>query len=150
MANPRIGKLSEQIQFVVAEMLAHKVKDPRLGFVTVTDVRLTPDAREASVFYTVLGNEEDLANSAEALESAKGLLRSTVGKRLGLKFAPTLSFVLDASYEAARDMDDLLARVQLEDQAKAEQAKGAQYAGDANPYIDSPDLESFGDLDSDE
>lgn len=134
MVNPRIPKLAEQAKLVIASMLANKVKDPRLGFVTVTEVRLTPDARQASVFYTVLGSQADLAATGAALESAKGLLRAAVGKKLGLKFAPTLTFLLDGSQEAARDMEDLLARVLMEDQRKAELAKNASYAGDANPY----------------
>ncbi len=134
MTNPRISKIEDQIHEVIAQMLGRRIKDPRLGFVTVTNVRLTGDGREATVFYTVLGSEVDLASSAAALESAKGLLRSTVGQKLGMKFTPTLSFVLDATQEAAQDMEDLLARVQADDAKKAAQAAEASYAGEADPY----------------
>ena len=96
MPSPRIARLEDRIQVIVAQLLQTRVKDPRLGFVTVTDVRLTGDAREATVFYTVMGAEADLAATAAALESAKGLLRSAVGRRLGLRFVPTLAFVPDA------------------------------------------------------
>ena len=134
MPNPRIGKLQEQIQFVVAQMLQHKIKDPRLGFVTVTEVRLTGDAREATVFYTVMGQEADLAATAAALESAKGLLRSTVGKRLGLRFAPTLSFVPDATLQTAQQMEELIVRARRHDEELGAQ-RGDQYAGEADPYV---------------
>ena len=134
MVNPRVAKLAEQIHVIVAEMLERRVKDPRLGFVTITDVRLTGDSRDATIFYTVLGGQTDLAATAAALESAKGLIRSTVGKRLGLRFAPTLAFVLDATEEQARTIEEALARAASSDQEVAARAAGAQYAGEADPY----------------
>ena len=76
MSSPRVRKIAERIQVIVAEMLERRVKDPRLGFVTVTDVRLTGDTQQATIFYTVLGGDGDLESTAVALESAKGLLRS--------------------------------------------------------------------------
>ena len=82
MTKPRFAKVAEQIKVVVAQMLERRIKDPRLGFVTVTDVRVTGDGREATVFYTVLGDAAARTESAIALESATGLLRSTVGKQL--------------------------------------------------------------------
>ena len=134
MVNPRVAKLAEQIHVIVAEMLERRVKDPRLGFVTITDVRLTGDSWDATIFYTVLGGQTDLAATAAALESAKGLIRSTVGKRLGLRFAPTLAFVLDATEEQARTIEEALARAASSDQEVAARAAGAQYAGEADPY----------------
>ncbi|HEX2857152.1 MAG TPA: 30S ribosome-binding factor RbfA [Propionibacteriaceae bacterium] len=134
MANPRVAKLADQIHVIVAEMLERRVKDPRLGFLTITDVRLTGDSRDATVFYTVLGGQTDLAATAAALESAKGLIRSTVGKRLGLRFAPTLTFVLDATEEQARTIEEALARAASSDQEVAARAAGAQYAGEPDPY----------------
>jgi len=126
-------KLSDQIKDIVALMLQRRIKDPRLGFVTVTDVRVTGDGREATVFYSVLDGADEAATSA-ALESAKGLLRSTVGKKLGLKFAPTLAFVRDAVPEGAKEMEELLARVQELDAELAERRVEGAYAGDADPY----------------
>jgi len=134
MSNPRVAKLADQIKVIVAEMLERRIKDPRLGFVTITDVRLTGDSREATIFYTVLGDDVERANSQVALDSAKGLLRSTVGKRLGLKFAPSLAFVLDATPETAASIEDLLAKARHSDEQLAAQAAGASYAGDADPY----------------
>ncbi|MFT4226275.1 30S ribosome-binding factor RbfA [Micropruina sp.] len=134
MGNPRYIKVAEQIKVIVAELLERRIKDPRLGFVTLTDVRLTGDGREATVFYTVLGDEQSRSDTAEALESARGLIRSTVGKQLGMKFTPTIAFVLDAIPETAAQIEDVLARARAADEAVAAQAAGAAYAGEADPY----------------
>ncbi len=134
MSSPRYAKISEQIKEIIARMLARRIKDPRLGFVTITEVRITGDGREATVFYTVLGDAEDRASSAIALQSATGLLRSTVGKQLGLKFTPTLAFVLDGVEEDAAHLEDVLARARAQDAAVAAQAAGATFAGDPDPY----------------
>jgi ribosome-binding factor A len=134
MVSPRVLKLADQIKVIVAEMLERRIKDPRLGFLTVTDVRLTGDSREATVFYTVLGSEAEHVGTAAALRSATGLIRSQVGKQLGLKFTPTIEFVPDAVPENARQIEDLLAHARSVDARVAEQAAGAAYAGDADPY----------------
>ncbi len=134
MGNPRYIKVAEQIKVIVAELLERRIKDPRLGFVTLTDVRLTGDGREATVFYTVLGDEQSRSDTAEALESARGLIRSTVGKQLGMKFTPTIDFVLDAVPETAAQIEDVLARARAADEAVAAQAAGATYAGEPDPY----------------
>lgn len=134
MPNPRVLKLADQIKSIVAQMLEKRIKDPRLGFVTITDVRLTGDTREATVFYTVYGDEAARAGSAAALRSATGLIRSTVGKRLGLRYAPSIAFVLDALPESVASIEDLLARAQAGDAAIAEQRENATYAGESDPY----------------
>ena len=134
MASPRVRKIADRIQVIVAEMLERRIKDPRLGFVTVTDVRVTGDSQQASVFYTVLGEEADLVSTAVALESAKGILRSEVGKQLGMRHVPTLEFIHDALPETARHLDEVLAKARAVDEAVAEVATGATYAGDADPY----------------
>jgi ribosome-binding factor A len=134
MGSPRVVKLADQIKVIVAEMLERRIKDPRLGFVTVTDVRLTGDSREATVFYTVLGSDAERAGTAVALHSATGLIRSQVGKQLGMKFTPTIEFVPDAVPENAKQIEDLLAHARSVDARVAEQAAGAAYAGEADPY----------------
>jgi ribosome-binding factor A len=141
MGSPRVDKLADQIKVIVAEMLERRIKDPRLGFVTVTDVRLSGDSRDATVFYTVLGTEEEQAATAAALRSATGLIRAQVGKQLGLRFTPTLTFLLDAVPENARQIDDLLAQARSIDAKVAEQAAGATYAGEADPYKHDDDDE---------
>jgi ribosome-binding factor A len=150
MGSPRVMKLADQIKVIVAEMLERRVKDPRLGFVTVTDVRLTGDTRDATVFYTVLGSDEEQAATAAALRSATGLIRAQVGKQLGLRFAPTLTFVPDAVPENARQIDDLLAQARSIDAKVAEQAAGAVYAGEADPYKHDEIVEEHAERDGDE
>src|SRR5688572_8771836 len=105
MADPaRAHKLADRIREIVAETLERRVKDPRLGFVTVTDTRITGDLREATVFYTVYGSESERAATAAALESVKGLVRSEVGRRTGVKFTPSVAFVADAVPENAANI----------------------------------------------
>ncbi|MCB0894600.1 MAG: 30S ribosome-binding factor RbfA [Nocardioides sp.] len=134
MSSPRVRKIADRIQVVVAEMLERRIKDPRLGFVTVTDVRVTGDTQQATVFYTVLGEEEEArAASAAALESAKGLIRSEVAKQLGMRHAPSLTFIHDALPESARHLDEVLARAKAQDEALAAE-RGEAYAGEADPY----------------
>lgn len=132
MSNPRVLKLADQIRVIAAQMLERRIKDPRLGFVTITDVHLTGDSRDATLFYTVL--DGDVADTQAALDSAKGLIRSTVGKQLGLRFAPTLTFQADAMPESARHIEELLARTRAEDADRAQRSAGASYAGEADPY----------------
>jgi ribosome-binding factor A len=150
MASPRVVKLADQIKVIVAEMLERRIKDPRLGFVTVTDVRLTGDSRDATVFYTVLGSEDEQASTAAALRSATGLIRAQVGKQLGLRFTPTLTFVSDAVPENARQIEDLLAQARSVDARVAEQAAGAAYAGEPDPYKHDDDDEERAQRDDDE
>jgi ribosome-binding factor A len=134
VTNPRIRKIADRIQVIVAQMLERRIKDPRLGFVTLTDVRVTGDSQQATIFYTVLGEDTDLANTAAALESAKGLIRSEVAKQLGMRHAPSLTFVPDAIPEAARHLDEVLALAKASD-AEVEAARaGAAYAGEPDPY----------------
>lgn len=130
----RARKLADRIRVVVAETLQRRIKDPRLGYVTITDTRVTGDLREATVFYTVYGDDEERAASAAALESAKGVLRSEVGRQTGVRFTPTLAFVADALPDNARTIDDLLAKARAADEQVRKAATDAQYAGDADPY----------------
>ncbi|HEX5569372.1 MAG TPA: 30S ribosome-binding factor RbfA [Streptomyces sp.] len=130
----RARKLADRIRVVVAETLQRRIKDPRLGYVTITDTRVTGDLREATVFYTVYGDEEERTASAAALESAKGVLRSEVGRQTGVRFTPSLTFVPDALPENARTIDDLLAKAKASDAQVRQASSGAAYAGDADPY----------------
>ena len=111
MSSPRVRKIADRIKVTVAELLERRIKDPRLGFVTVTDVRVSGDTQHASVVYTGFGEEEQFAASAAALEAAKGLIRSEVAKALGTRHAPTLEFIHDALPENARHLEELLSQV---------------------------------------
>ncbi|WP_328916520.1 MULTISPECIES: 30S ribosome-binding factor RbfA [unclassified Streptomyces] len=130
----RARKLADRIRVVVAETLQRRIKDPRLGYVTITDTRVTGDLREATVFYTVYGDDEERAASAAALESAKGVLRSEVGRQTGVRFTPSLAFVADALPDNAKTIDDLLAKARAADEEVRKTATDKQYAGDADPY----------------
>ncbi|MEE6272695.1 30S ribosome-binding factor RbfA [Georgenia wangjunii] len=130
----RARKLSERIQQIVARMLDTRIKDPRLGFVTVTDVRVTGDLQHATIFYTVLGTPEERESSAAALASAKGVIRSEVGKQTGIRLTPTLEFVPDAVPETAAGLEEALRAAAQRDAELARLAAGAKPAGDADPY----------------
>ena len=130
----RARKLAVRIREIVAATLEMQVKDPRLGMVTITDARVTPDLREATVYYTVYGDDTARQDSAMALESAKGVLRSTVGKQTGIKFTPTLTFVADHVPEHAATIDHLLEAARAEDARVQELASASAPAGDADPY----------------
>ncbi|MFK0112638.1 30S ribosome-binding factor RbfA [Streptomyces sp. NPDC091217] len=133
--NARAKRLADLIREVVAQKLQRGIKDPRLGsHVTITDTRVTGDLREATVFYTVYGDEDERQAAAAGLESAKGILRSEVGRAAGVKFTPTLAFVADALPDTARNIEDLLDRARLSDEKVREASAGADYAGDADPY----------------
>ena len=134
MDQARARRLSEAIVQIVAEMLERRVKDPRLGFVTVTEARVTGDLREATVFYTVYGSEEERADSAAALASAAGLIRSEVGKQTGVKHTPSITFELDTVPQTARNIEELVARARQADAAVAAAREGATPAGDPDPY----------------
>ncbi|MFW5416878.1 30S ribosome-binding factor RbfA [Nocardiopsis sp. CNT-189] len=130
----RARKLADRIQRIVAEMLERRIKDPRLGFVTVTDARLTNDLREATVYYTVFGTDEEKAGTAAALESAKGVIRSEVGRQTGLRHTPSLAFERDEVQDNAQHIEELLAEARRSDAEVARTAAGASHAGEADPY----------------
>src|ERR1700761_1091729 len=134
MDDARTRRISERIAKISAEMLERRIKDPRLGFVTVTEARLTPDLREAKVFYTVLGSAEEREETAAALRSATGVIRSEIGRLIGLRHTPTLEFIADALPENAQRIDDLVATAKQRDEELAKAREGAQWAGDPDPY----------------
>lgn len=149
MASPRVQKLADQIGVIAAQMLERRIKDPRLGFVTVTETRLTGDSREATIFYTVLGDETARADTAAALASATGVIRTEVGRRLGLRHTPSLAFVLDAVPETARQIEDALAAARSRDAEVSSLAVGASYAGEEDPYRKPREDDEDDELDED-
>lgn len=139
MADPaRAKRLARRISTIVASAIEFEIKDPPLAFVTVTDTKVTGDLHDATVYYTVRGttldDEPDYAGAAAALERAKGALRSKVGAGTGVRFTPTLSFVLDRVPDTAQRMEELLARARAADADVARIRAGAVPAGDAHPY----------------
>ncbi|WP_129666239.1 30S ribosome-binding factor RbfA [Phytoactinopolyspora endophytica] len=154
MADPgRARKLADRIREIAAETLDRRVKDPRLGFVTVTDARVTGDLREATVFYTVYGDDAERAATAVALERVRGLVRSEVGRQTGIRFTPTVDFVADAVPETAAHIEDLLRSARASDAQVAEAAAAAEYAGDPDPYRlpeEDEETDDAGDDDDDD
>ena len=141
MASERQARLGDRIRVILAERLEKGLRDPRLGFVTITDVRVTGDLQHASVFYTVLGSAEEREASAAALRSATGMLRSELGKHLNVRLTPSLEFIPDAIPENAGHNEDLLREARERDQAVAGMASSATYAGDADPYVKPRELD---------
>lgn len=134
----RAGRLGKRIGEIVATAIEHEIKDPRLDFITITDSRITADLRVATLYYTVRGvtlDEEPDHEAAEAaLTAARGRLRTMVGKQTGVKFTPELTFVLDSVPDAARQMEELLAKARAQDEQVRRVAEGARPAGDEDPY----------------
>ncbi len=130
----RARQIAERILVIVAETVEMRIKDPRIGFVTFTAARLTSDLREGTVFFTVLGDDDARENTLIALNSAKGVIRTELGKRLGMKHTPSLTFIPDALPETAAHIDALLQEAAANDAKVHEQAVGKQFAGDADPY----------------
>lgn len=131
----RAAKMADRIKVIVAKTLERGIKDPRLGFVTITDVRVTGDLQHASIFYTVYGSDEERADTAAALKSATGMLRSEVGKNITARLTPSLEFIADGIPENARIIDSLLSEAAARDAEVESLAQSAHYAGDEDPYV---------------
>lgn len=150
MADPqRARKMADRIKEIVARRLDRGIRDPRLGFVTITDVRVTGDLQHASIFYTVYGTDEERADTAAALASATGMLRSEVGKNITARLTPSLEFILDALPENAASIEALLQEARQRDQESQATAATAEYAGDEDPYVKPRSLEDD-ELDEDD
>ena len=147
--SPRSRRMAGRIRQIVASYIESQIKDPRLGMVTVTDVRVTGDLHDATIFYTVYGDDVERADSAAALEAARGQIRSEVGRQTGVKFTPTVAFVLDVLPESAKHIADLLAVARQADAQVEKVREGAVPAGDPDPYRKPRDLDVESPLDDD-
>src|SRR5690554_5887492 len=136
MADPaRAAKMADRIKETVAKTLERALRDPRLGFVTITAVKVTGGLQHAAVFYTVSGSDQEREDTAAALKSATGMLRSEVGKNITARLTPSLEFIADAIPENAKHIEELLAQARQRDSDTETMASTAQYAGDADPYV---------------
>lgn len=133
--NPRARKVADRIHEVIATRLERGLRDPRLGFVTITEVRVTGDLQHASIFYTVYGTDEERVDSAAALKAATGMLRTEVGKNLNTRLTPTIEFIADGVPENAAAIENLLHEARERDAQTEAEARSAQYAGDEDPYV---------------
>lgn len=148
MADPaRASRLAQRIKVIVAEALRRRVKDPRLEAVTITDARVTNDLQHATLYYTVFGDADEQAATRIALESARGVLRSEVGRNITARLTPTLEFVPDEIPVNASHLEELLRTARERDAEVAAIAQGAKFAGDADPYRkpEEDDAENDGD-----
>jgi len=143
----RAAKMADRIKVIVAKTLERGIKDPRLGFVTITDVRVTGDLQHATIFYTVYGTDEERIDTAAALKSATGMLRSEVGKNITARLTPSLEFIADAIPENAALIENLLSEAAARDAEVESLKKNATYAGDEDPYVKPRVIESAEDED---
>lgn len=149
--NPRARKVADRIKEVVAQRLDKGLRDPRLGFVTITDVQVTGDLQHASIFYTVLGTEQERADSAAALTAATGMLRTEVGRNLNTRLTPSIEFILDGIPENAASIEALLREARERDAETESMAATAEYAGDPDPYVKPRDVDAeLDELDADD
>jgi ribosome-binding factor A len=151
----RAAKMADRIREIIAKRIERGLRDPRLGFVTITDVRMTGDLQHASIFYTVYGSDEERADSAAALKAATGMFRTEVGKNITARLTPSLEFIADAIPENAAAIDSLLREAAQRDAEAQAAAASATYAGDADPYVkphafDEDSLDEDDDQDDDE
>jgi ribosome-binding factor A len=121
MPSPRANRVGEQIRVEIAEMLVREVHDPGIGFLTITQVKVTPDLQHARVYYTTMGDERARRDSQRALQRAAPFLRRQIGRRLRLRRVPELQFFFDESIER----HDRIERILQEIQAERTEAAGA-------------------------
>lgn len=136
--SPRVRKVADHIQRIIAERLQKGIRDPRMGYATITDVKVTGDLQHATIFYTVLGSDEERESTQRAFTAATGMFRTEVGKHLKIRLVPSLEFVPDALPETAEDIERLLAEAKKRDEATRSEAASADYAGDEDPYQPEP------------
>jgi ribosome-binding factor A len=131
----RARRLAERIKVLAAEALERGVKDPDIGFVTFTDVRVTPDLAHAKIYFTVYGSDEEQQKSIDALERNRGRLRGEIGHRLGIRITPTIELIRDEIPATAGALAKLLAEAKRRDAEVEQLKKQAKPAGDPDPYI---------------
>ena len=125
MSNRRQRQVAELLHQEISLLIQRQVRDPRLGFVTITDVEVTPDLRLAHVYVSVLGSDDELKQALEGLKSAAGFFRHELGSSLSLRFVPELSFRLDASLEHGLRIDHLLDALHAEAPADGDEDDAA-------------------------
>ncbi|OEH85860.1 ribosome-binding factor A [Desulfuribacillus stibiiarsenatis] len=111
MGNVRNNKIAEQIKKEVSQLIQQEIKDPRIGFSTVTDVEVTGDVSQATIFISVLGNETQKEDSLKALKSAVGFIRREVGRRMRLRHTPEILFSFDNSIEYGSRIEKILSDI---------------------------------------
>ena len=131
MGQLRIEKIQELIKQEVSQIILQELKDPRIGFVTVTQVDLTGDLSSAKIYVSLMGSEQQVKDCWAGLQSSLGFVRREIGKRIRLRFTPELSFVIDKSLDYSAHIQELLLKIEAEDKAKHAAASAAKSAADA-------------------
>lgn len=108
MSQLRSNRVAEEIKKIIGEIISHKLKDPRVGFVTITDVDVTGDLQQAKIFLTVLGDVKAEEETLAGLEKAKGFIRSEIGKHIRLRKTPELIFEIDRAIETGNRIERLI------------------------------------------
>lgn len=111
----RSDKVGEEIHKIISELLIRGLKDPRIGFITITGVKMTPDMRQATAYFTVHGTEEDRKNSEAGLNSAKGFIRKEIGQALKMRFTPEVFFRYDTSMDYGQHIESILKEIGAKD-----------------------------------
>lgn len=111
----RSDKVAEEIHKIISELLIKGLKDPRVGFVTITGVKVTPDLRQATVYFTVHGDDAAKKNSEAGLNSAKGFIRKEIGQALKLRFTPEITFRYDTSLDYGQHIESILKEIGAQD-----------------------------------
>jgi len=124
MSQLRVEKLQELIKQEISKMLLTDLKDPRIGFVTVTHVTVTGDLRDAKVYVSIMGDDEKVKNSWEGLQSSLGFIRREIGHRIRLRFTPTIEFALDTSLDYSEHIQKLLLQVERDNQTQKSDQEG--------------------------
>ena len=119
MGQLRVEKVQELMKQEISQIILRELKDPRIGFVTVTSVECTGDLREAKVYVSLMGNESQVKSCWMGLNSSLGFIRREIGKRIRLRVTPELSFALDKSLDYSAHIQELLLKIKAEDEAKA-------------------------------
>ena len=119
MGQLRVEKVQELMKQEISQIILRELKDPRIGFVTVTSVECTGDLREAKVYVSLMGNEAQVKAYWSGLNSSLGFIRRKIGKRIRLRVTPELSFALDKSLDYSAHIQELLLKIKAEDEAKA-------------------------------
>lgn len=115
MSNMRAERVGEQMKQEIMDIVNNKVKDPRVGFLTITDIELTNDLSHAKVYLTVLGSNKEIDNTFKALEKAKGFIKSELGSRMRLRIIPDLTFEYDKSIEYGNKIERMIQDLHKED-----------------------------------
>ena len=115
MSNMRAERVGEQMKQEIMDIVNNKVKDPRVGFLTITDVELKNDLSHAKVYLTVLGSNKEIDNTFKALEKAKGFIKSELGSRMRLRIIPDLTFEYDKSIEYGNKIERMIQDLHKED-----------------------------------